>query len=318
MEPKYSIVFSGKSVGVYENSISKWLSTGLKVIWFGTKSDALWLKETYPLFAKELLLQAYAVDFSDEIIIVDGHDPDDFLSVLEEKCPIFNAAQYRVEHCDPKAHIVVEASAGTGKTKVMVDRILYLMHTVPDLNMSEISMITFTNDATSQMNQRLQEALVRRYELTKQQKYLRWMEQQSQMNISTIHSFALAMLKEYGIGSSFTNALAIHSLKYEKRELVKDLLNERVSDDRSVFKQLGLSFYKTEKTVENFWYKIRQLGISYEDLAQMDWGMHLEPIAAPLQKVVSSILQELDNGYFEIKKQSNAVWGKNPCICQTG
>ncbi len=51
---------------------------------------------------------------------------------------------------------MVKASAGTGKTTVMIDRILYLMHMVPDLDMSEIFMITFTNEATNQMNDRLQ------------------------------------------------------------------------------------------------------------------------------------------------------------------
>ena len=39
----------------------------------------------------------------------------------------------------------------------MIDRILYLMHMVPDLDMSEIYRITFTNEATNQMNDRLQE-----------------------------------------------------------------------------------------------------------------------------------------------------------------
>lgn len=307
MDFKYSILLCNESLDDYKRKIADFLSSGIKVIWFGTEVDTTWLKETYPLFAKELLLLTYAVDFQDEKIIIDGNDPDNFLSVLEKKCPLFNAAQYRVEHCHPQAHIVVTASAGTGKTKVMVDRILYLMHTVPGLNMGEISMITFTRDAAGQMNQRLQEALVRRYELTRQQKYLRWLEQQSQMNISTIHSFALAMLKEYGIGSSFTDALAIRSFKYEQRELVKDLLNERVKEDQSVSKQLGLSLYKADKVIKTFWGKVRQLGISYEDLARMDWGAPSEPIAAPLQKVVSSIMEELDDEYFEVKRQNNAV-----------
>ena len=90
---------------------------------------------------------------------MDGADNEGILSILAKKCPKFNIAQYKVEHCKEDEHIVVQASAGTGKTKVMVDRIMYLMHTVPDLHMSDIYMITFTNDATNHMNQRLQDAL---------------------------------------------------------------------------------------------------------------------------------------------------------------
>ncbi|MBB6621766.1 UvrD-helicase domain-containing protein, partial [Proteus mirabilis] len=90
--------------------------------------------------------------------------------------PAFNAAQYRVEHCAESEHIVVKASAGTGKTTVMIDRILYLMHMVPGLQMSDIYMITFTNEATNQMNRRLQEVLFKKYALTKNKRYLNWLE----------------------------------------------------------------------------------------------------------------------------------------------
>lgn len=46
------------------------------------------------------------------------------------------------------------------KAKVMIDRIMFLMHTVEDLHMSDIYMITFTNDATNEMNKRLHETLM--------------------------------------------------------------------------------------------------------------------------------------------------------------
>ena len=45
---------------------------------------------------------------------------------FENNIYAFNTAQYRVEHCDKASNIVVKASAGTGKTTVMIDRILYL------------------------------------------------------------------------------------------------------------------------------------------------------------------------------------------------
>ena len=49
-------------------------------------------------------------------------------------------------------------------------------------------MITFTNEATNQMNDRLQEILLKRYALTKNQRYLTWLEQQSQTHTPTIDS----------------------------------------------------------------------------------------------------------------------------------
>ena len=240
MEPLYSILLCNQSLDQYTNKIALWLRSGIKVIWFGTSEDEKYLKTKYAAFANEFLLQVYSGTFYHQNIIVDGVDREDLLSILEEKCPAFNVAQYKVEHCYPDVHIVVQASAGTGKTKVMIDRILYLMHTVPDLELSDIYMITFTNDAADQMNQRLQEALMTRFHLTGDMRYFRWVEQQSQMGINTIHSFAYTMLKEYGIEESFTKNLAITDYKTEREELISKMMDEKVSQEDSVRHQSGL------------------------------------------------------------------------------
>ena len=166
MEPRYSILLCSQSIDEYREEIAKWLHSGIKVIWFGTAEEEKLLKNIHSEFAKEFLLQAYTVQINHKTKIVDGDDPEGFLKILERECPQFNVAQYKVEHCKEEEHIVVQASAGTGKTKVMVDRILFLMHIVPDLQMSDIYMITFTNDAANQMNQRLQDALMTRFYLT--------------------------------------------------------------------------------------------------------------------------------------------------------
>ena len=243
MEPKYSILLCNQNIADYENKIEHWLKDGIKVIWFGTEQDVTMLKKKFHDFSKAFLLQAYILDHDRAGIVIDGDDSERLIDTLEDLCPVFNAAQYRVEHCQPEKHIVVQASAGTGKTKVMVDRIMYLMHTVPGLNMAEIFMITFTNEAADQMNKRLQDTLITRYHLTKKVQYLQWLEQQSQMNISTIHSFAYTMLKVYGIGESFTQDLKIRSFTYEKKELIKNIIDSKTNDGESVSAQLGVSFY---------------------------------------------------------------------------
>ena len=165
MEPKYSILLCNQNIADYENKIEHWLKDGIKVIWFGTEQDVTMLKKKFHDFSKAFLLQAYILDHDRAGIVIDGDDSERLIDTLEDLCPVFNAAQYRVEHCQPEKHIVVQASAGTGKTKVMVDRIMFLMHTVPNLNMAEIFMITFTNEAADQMNKRLQDTLITRYHL---------------------------------------------------------------------------------------------------------------------------------------------------------
>ena len=253
MNPKYSILLCNQSYSIYKDKISEWLHAGIKVFWFGRLEECSLLKEAHTAFAKRFFLQTYEVKTKDAGIIIDGKDEKRLVSVLEKACPMFNAAQYLVEHCNADEHIVVQASAGTGKTTVMIDRIMYLMHTVPELEMSDIYMITFTNDAANQMNMRLQDMLMDRFRLTGNIRYFRWVEQQSQMNISTIHSFAYSMLKEYGIGQSFTRNLSIKNFKYERKELIKDMMNQKTNDIRSIRDQVGVPLYKANSLVNTFW-----------------------------------------------------------------
>lgn len=266
------------------------------------------LKNKYHEFAEAFLLLTYVLRISDQIVIIDGQDRESSVtSVLQEECPLFNADQYLVEHCQSQTPIIVQASAGTGKTKVMVDRILYLMHMVPDLSMSEIYMITFTKDATSQMNQRLQEALLIRYRLTRQQRYLCWLEEQSQMHISTIHSFAFSMLKLFGGNEGFTSNLSIKTFQYEKKELIKDLLDEKTEDGKKVISQLGTSFYRSNRTIQEFWNTFAGKGITSRELEQMDWGQAIDEYSQPFQNVMTGLIEELDWRYFELKRNKDAI-----------
>lgn len=309
MEPLYSVLLCNQQYSEYKERISKWLAKGIKVIWFGQDENVVdELKTTFKKYAKVFLLQAFVIEFTDQACILDGENATDFvISKLKTGCPLFNSAQYLVEHCKADEHIEVQASAGTGKTTVMIDRILYLMHTQPDLHLPEIYMVTFTNDATNQMNKRLQDALVTRYDLTRDEKYLRWLEEQSQMNISTIHSFAYQMLREYGIGESFTKNLSIRSFQYEKKEIIKDMVDGKIDDSKSIRGQLGVPFYRANGILNQFWGRFLQLGVSHEDMLKMDWGEPVDDESKSFHKVITETIPKLDDKYFAVKRKNDGV-----------
>ncbi|SNU04618.1 Superfamily I DNA or RNA helicase [Lachnospiraceae bacterium] len=308
LKPKYSILLSNQNINDYKEQINNWLHSGIKVFWFGSGDEVDELVSEHEAFSKAFLLQAFVVDDNSiKGIVVDGNDPENIAGKLVEIRPEFNEAQFKVEHCRADANIVVQASAGTGKTTVMVDRILYLIHTVPELHLYDIYMITFTNDATNQMNIRLQNALMTRYRLTKQQKYLRWLEEQSQMNISTIHSFAYDMLKEFGIGESFTKNLSIQNYVYEKQELVKDLIDEYIHDNSSVQSQLGVPFYQARPMIEDFWEQFATLGISHQQITKMDWGIPVDERSQVFQNLMIKLVKRLDDDFFDIKRNNDAI-----------
>lgn len=307
MEPKYSILLCNQSLKLYAEKISTWLMAGVKVLWFGSSDDVDLLKTQYPDFVKAFLLQGYVTTVTQSGLISDGVGGKHLLNELSTDCPAFNAAQYSVEHCSSSDNVIVQASAGTGKTTVMIDRILFLLHTQHNLHLPEIYMITFTNEAAQQMNNRLQDALMIRFRLTKQKKYLRWVEEQSQMTISTIHSFAFNMLKQLGINESFTKDLSIRSFEYEKQQLIKNAIDAAVDGKENVEQQLGVSFYRACSMVNSFWNKFAQLGISHQDMLHMDWGKPINEDSKNFDRILRKIIPELDSQYFDLKRSEESV-----------
>jgi ATP-dependent helicase/nuclease subunit A len=94
-------------------------------------------------------------------------------------------------------NIVVTAGAGTGKTTLLVERLIHLLlHRDPPLSLNEIVALTFTNKAATEMKMRLRTRLI---ELGDQEAARGALVQLEQSQIGTIHSFAAHLLRLYPV-----------------------------------------------------------------------------------------------------------------------
>lgn len=317
MQPKYSILYFNQDLNRYLGDIDRYLMTGIKVFWFGSRSDADRLKAEYEPFQKALFLQAFSVEDVPEArimpaeIAIDGEEIDGskkyLIDWLDQYVPAFNNAQYRVEHCAADRNIVVKASAGTGKTTVMIDRILYLMHMVPGLDMSEIYMITFTNEATNQMNAKLQEKLLSKYSLTKNKRYLTWLEQQSQMHISTIDSLAYDLFKRFGTGVGFGRDLEIKPLEKERKDMIKDLLSDSLSTRSAIKSQIGMTYPEASRLIDDYYKELTRKGYSINEILNQNWGHTGTPVTENFQDVLITVLGQFEESYKQLKLDENAI-----------
>jgi len=95
--------------------------------------------------------------------------------------------------------ILVAAAAGSGKTAVLVERIIQRILASEDpLNIDEILVVTFTNASAAEMRHRIGEALERAIDEDPLSTHLR--RQLSLLNsasISTLHSFCLDVVRKY-------------------------------------------------------------------------------------------------------------------------
>lgn len=318
IKPQYSILYFKENFIQHLEEIGILLQEGKKVFWFGSQEEAEQLKKMYKPFVSAFFLQAFAITEVEDVerfksvSIIDGagieQEWSQLFRWLEEKIPAFNAAQYRVEHAGIDSNIVVKASAGTGKTTVMVDRILYLMHMVPNLNMSEIFMITFTNEATNQMNDRLQEMLLKKYSLTKNKKYLTWLEQQSQMHISTIDSLAYDLFRRFGTSVGFGRDLGIQPLERERKNLIKDILSDQLNDKKNIASQLGMNYSDASKVIDAYWKELTSKGYTISEVLKKDWGdTEEETILSNFQRVLKAVLKQFEGKYAQLKLDENAI-----------
>jgi ATP-dependent helicase/nuclease subunit A len=106
-------------------------------------------------------------------------------------------ARDRADAVDPRLNIVLEASAGTGKTRVLVDRYVNLVRA--GVEPRHILAITFTRKAAAEMRERILTTLRHAAEQggidPRRWKLLR--EHLSDVAISTIDAFCLSLLREF-------------------------------------------------------------------------------------------------------------------------
>ena len=106
-------------------------------------------------------------------------------------------ADARQRAVDPSRNIVLEASAGTGKTRVLVERYVNLL--LAGVEPEHILAITFTRKAAAEMRQRIVERL-KEASRTSQLSAARWRalrDRFGEIAISTIDAFCLSLIREF-------------------------------------------------------------------------------------------------------------------------
>src|SRR4051812_30669846 len=106
-------------------------------------------------------------------------------------------SEARAHATDPARNVVLEASAGTGKTRVLVERYVNLLRAGVDPD--HILAITFTRKAASEMRERIISRL-REASRESQADLARWRDLKNRLGdiaISTIDAFCLSLLREF-------------------------------------------------------------------------------------------------------------------------
>lgn len=126
---------------------------------------------------------------------------------------LLNPPQHRAVTA-PEHHLLVLAGAGSGKTRVLVERMAYLMQTAA-LSPFSLLAVTFTNKAAREMRERLETSVGRSL---------------SQMWVGTFHGLAHRFLRAHWRDAGLSEQFVILDSDDQTR-LVKRLIAERGLDD---------------------------------------------------------------------------------------
>ncbi|MDR6999676.1 UvrD-helicase domain-containing protein [Neobacillus niacini] len=313
---EYSYVLYADSYVVKRESelLSSLLEKGVKVLLFTNKQTLLnWTEMELAPFKKAKLFNLMIEDITIDktITIIDGQWNKEITSIVDD-FPRFNVEQYKIEHAPYQENIMVKAGAGTGKTTVMVERVLYLL-LKEKIKPAEIVMITFTRDAAQNMYKKLREQLYLRSKASGSMQLLALLEQLNEMSIKTIHSFSKALLKELGSLRGFGLNLQLRSFKTEKKRWIEEELNryfeaELANKDITIEDMLSpLKFYELVDTLYDFWEKFEQKGFSsYEIIEKVDFG-EAPPGNERLNDLIQTVIRKVESRFISEKELLNAV-----------
>ncbi len=93
-------------------------------------------------------------------------------------------------------NLLVSAAAGSGKTAVLVERIIKLIEN-KEVDINELLVLTFTNASALEMKERIGSVLYKKFSETGDSLYRDQILNLSISNISTFHSFCLKIIKDY-------------------------------------------------------------------------------------------------------------------------
>ena len=255
---------------------------------------------------------------TDSFVIRNGKyssDQESILKKLSEQSQ-FNFEQYQVEHADPEKNIVIRAGAGTGKTYTMISRIGSICYTqnVPLQKMAErIVMITFTNEAADQMEEKLKAYFRNCYLVTSNPDYLEMISRIDHMQISTIHSYAKNLITQMGTSFGYGIDLGITSSEFYRRKKISDLLDAYIQQKEMEYgknytDKLGMPIYAIRDSILDFIGKLHNKSVDISTIEPQDFGTLLDDDShGELHELLASVIPAVEREYFEELLENNKI-----------
>ncbi|PKM52175.1 MAG: helicase-exonuclease AddAB subunit AddA [Firmicutes bacterium HGW-Firmicutes-7] len=151
-------------------------------------------------------------------------------------------------------NLLVSAAAGSGKTAVLVERIIQMVTDKDNaIDIDQLLVVTFTNAAAAEMRERISDAIEKKIEENPTQKRLhKQLALLSNANIMTIHAFCLKVIKNHFNEIQLDPSFRIgdeNELMLLKNDVLKDIIEEKYEESTEDFLNFVESFSSSKSDV---------------------------------------------------------------------
>ncbi len=224
----------------------------------------------------------------------------------------FNYQQYCVEHGSTEDNMLVEAGAGTGKTYSMVSRVAYLCgkRAKPVTSLvDEIAMLTFTNDAATNMKVRLKQMFVNYFILTCDPKYLLFVDEVDQANISTIHSFTIRFLRNDVLHTALGTNFNISSNELTRADCydryLSDFLDEMEEENPNFAHEIPVPIYDLKKSLIGIADRLYAKSVDFDRIKAEEMGVSATGFVPYYNDLIERVVIPAERAYSEILRGYN-------------
>lgn len=173
------------------------------------------------------------------------------------------------------ANILVSAAAGSGKTAVLVQRIIEkIMDESNPVNIDQLVIVTFTQAAAGEMRERIGAAIEKYAALYPGNEHLQRQRTRIHMaNISTIHSFCKSVIQNHFQEIGLEPAFRIGDegeLKLLRKEVIAQVLEQYYAQEDTQFYRLVETFSnaRSDERIEELVLKLYDFSMSYPNPAK--------------------------------------------------
>lgn len=223
-------------------------------------------------------------------------------------------------------NILVSAAAGSGKTAVLVERIITMLTDEEHpIDVDQLLIVTFTEAAAAEMKERIRDAIEKKLEEHLGNEHLSRQETLiHSAQITTIHSFCLSVIRDHFHAINIDPGFRVGEegeLKLLKHDVLSDLLEEQYQKKEQRFLDFVAAYGdgKSDKKIEDLILKIFEYSRSYpipnewlkrcvdayriesfKDLVESDYGKYL---CMNVEYYLDDALSLLDQGLELCKKE---------------